>query len=238
MKKSALTSLILALMLNYVIASEPTLFLKLEPSFRSIREGQSATLKLKISGSDVRAIIAEMEGINPKSPEKEAVVYEVGFTRQKKEAFVYEFDFKPLRQGVFTFGPYSISVNGQKLVSNQIQINVAPPWDGNCGTYFLVDKTSIIHGEDVELVIETWTTSPDKSPLIFKPNETFSLQNTAYVCHSSFHKNEHSEVRYSKISCLITPKESGEFRITKDLFKEFPDDIQPPDFTIMVKEKE
>lgn len=41
---------------------------------------------------------------------------------------------------------------------------------------------------------------------------------------------------YSRSRWLITPKKPGEFRITKDLFTNFPENVDPPDIVVTVKE--
>jgi hypothetical protein len=42
---------------------------------------------------------------------------------------------------------------------------------------------------------------------------------------------------YSKTSWFITPKKAGAFRVTKEFFRDFPEDIAAPDLTVLVKEK-
>jgi hypothetical protein len=38
------------------------------------------------------------------------------------------------------------------------------------------------------------------------------------------------------MSWLIAPKKAGEFKIDRSLFREFPQDVTPPDITITVQE--
>jgi hypothetical protein len=221
MKKAIIVALMMTIALLHVSAAESNLRLELESSVRSLRLGQSTKLKLKIIGSGVYEITETTEGINADNI--------------KAGAFVYEFEFKPQKKGSFTFGPYSFSVNGRRLDSNQISINVLSQWDGAYGTFFRVDTNSIVLGEDVELVVETWAKKYDHKSIRLDRKDSFSA---ATGGSSSYQSRSGTEggVTYMKRSWLLSPKKSGEFKISKELFRELPDDIKPPEFSIKVEE--
>ena len=202
-------------------ALESSLRLELKSQVRTLRLGQSQRLKLQISGSEVSEITEASEGLD--------------FDSLRPGAFVYNLNFNPQRKGSFTFGPYSIEVNGQKLESNQVKINVLPQWDGICGTFFRIDTNSIVLGDSVELTMETWTKDAKYISILPKRNESFSVKLGSGGGSTS--TSGYDNVRYSNRSYFITPKKTGEFKITKELFREFPEDINAPDLTVMVKEK-
>ena len=183
MKKTIITLLMLTIALLHADASESDLRLELESSIRTVRLGQSTKLKLKIIGSGVYEITEGTEGIEADN--------------MKAGAFVYELEFKPQRNGSFKFGPYSLSVNGQKLTSNQIEINVLPQWDGNYGTFFRVDRDSIVLGEDVELVVETWSKAYDRKSIFLDRSESF-VTTSGGSSTSSFRSGKEGSVTYMK----------------------------------------
>jgi hypothetical protein len=128
-------------------ADEDAFRLELETPVRTLRLGQKAQLKLTIIGSGVYSITEGTEGINADN--------------MKAGSFVYQFEFKPQRTGQFAFGPYTLAVNGQKLTSNRVSVEVLPQWDGKLGTYFRVNTNAIALGEDVELTAESWANKND-----------------------------------------------------------------------------
>ena len=219
--KRLLMALLAILIISHAWAAESSMRLELESSVRTLRLGQSTKLKLKLIGSGVYEITEQTEGINADN--------------MKAGSFVYEFEFNPQRKGGFTFGPYSLTVNGQKLMSNQIEINVLPQWDGTYGTFFRIDKGSIVLGEDIELVVETWAKEYDRKSIFLDRKESFSSTTGGSSRYSS-RSGKDGEVTYIKRSWFISPKKTGEFEISKELFREFPDDIELPEFTIQVKE--
>lgn len=221
MRRLFLTLLAITITLACAQAEESNLCLELESPTTSLRLGESQKLKLKVSGSDIYDIIKMSEGIDT--------------SNIRTAAFVYEFEFKPQREGSFTFGPYTIEMNGKKLTSNKVGINVCPPWDGSFGTFFRVNKDSISLGESVELIMETWSKNHARISVILDRNESFS--STMGPMNSSAKMSNGSMTTYLTRSWVITPKESGEFKIAKELFREFSEGIQPPNFTIKVEEK-
>jgi len=209
-------------------AEEANLRLELESPVRTLRVNEITKPKLKIIGSDVREITEKTEGISAYNPE-------LG-------AFVYKFTFHPQKEGEYTLGPYSITVNGRKLTSNQILITVLPQWNGKFGTFFRVDKDSIVLGEDIELHVETWVKEGQEPIPSFtlSREESFSWTPGDSGVHGGrlgdwgepgFRETFH----YTRRSWFITPKKAGAFRISKELFKGFPENITPPDIKVMVK---
>lgn len=211
-------------------AEEAVLRLRLESPVRTLRVNEITRPKLMLIGSEVHEIIEQTDGISTYNPET--------------SAFVYEFTFHPQKEGEYMLGPYSITVNGRELTSKQILITVLPKWNGEFGTFFRVDRDSIVLGEDIELHVETWVKAADsESTPSLTPSRVESFSWTAG--DSGVHGgklgergepgfNENST--YTRRSWFITPKKAGAFRISKELFKAFPEDIPPPDITIMVKE--
>ena len=198
--------------------------LELESLVRTLRLGQSTQLKLKISGSDVCGITEATEGVVPE--------------HLKKGPFSYQFNFKPQREGSFKLGPYCISMNGQKLTSNQIEINVLPQWEGVYGTIFRTNKKAIKLGEPFELVVERWSFADDRIiPNSLKKDDALFSSKSCGTSISTLY-DEGERFYYRKRSWLVTPRTTGEFSITKELFSQFPANTPPPDLKIMVNEKQ
>jgi hypothetical protein len=195
--------------------------LELESDARTLRVGQDATLKMRIAGAGVGRLVEGSEGVVPDV--------------SNGAAFVYEFKVKPRREGPFVFGPYQISFNGQALTSNTVSIQVLPPWNGVYGTFFRVDSNSITLGQSVELVMETWSEKLDPNSYGLRGSEeTFLTGPGSYL--SSMTVNGSISACWRQSRWLITPKKAGEFRITKDLFRNFPANVTPPDIAITVRE--
>ena len=220
--KSIILSLFIA---TFVLASSgdgdsSQLRLELTSPDGELRLGQSTSLELKIIGGAIHDIIRDSEGIDPQ-------ITGLG-------AFVYRFRIEPQREGSFDFGPYSLSVNGRHLVSNEVSIRVLPPWDGVTGTFFRVDKDVIVQGEDFRLTAETWSEDYKRLSLGLVRDDSFSGKSG----RSSFQRvsGQAGTVTYEKRTWLITPKNPGEFPVSEDLFKEFPEDLKPPDFIVTVEE--
>ncbi len=198
---------------------DPDLRLELESNVRTLRLGQEATLRLRILGPGIRHLTEKSEGISPKNPA-------VG-------AFVHELGFKPPREGRFTFGPYRLSFNGQELTSNRVSLFVLPAWDARYGTFYRTDSNSITLGESIEFVVETWSKTYEPKHWSMKRDEAFtSIQGETIM---SRFVSDKSTWAYTRSAWLITPKEAGEFRITRDLFQDFPEGVEPPDITVIVK---
>ena len=210
-------------MLMPVWAETPSFHMELNSPVKTLRIGQSARLNLNISGRGVYEITSATEGINTNSA--------------TQSSFTHNFSFKPQTTGNHTLGPYTVSLNGQKLTSNQIEIYVLPEYNGDNGTFFRVDRNSITLGEPVELVMETWANERTPFKHIFiKQSQSFSSQSGGTLSTIKSSSNKITS-HYWKISWLIYPTESGDFQITKDLFQELPEDIEAPNFTIKVEEK-
>jgi len=219
MKRNSLTLLVALIALTGAQAEEPSLQLVLESRVSSLRYGTSSSLTLKLSGAPVEDMIKPQEGIEPSVGPK---------------AFVYRFNFKPQREGSFTFGPYFMEVNGKKLESNQVTINVLPEWNGTLGTFFRVNTNSIALGESVELTMETWQKDHDYISINPVHDESFSVSMGNIMSTSS--GSGEDRISYRSRTWLITPRTAGEFKINKELFREFPENIKAPSFSIQVAE--
>jgi hypothetical protein len=215
-------TLILLALATQIWAGDPDLKLELESSVRTSRVGLETTLRLRIVGPGIDRITERSEDLSPKSP--------------AGSAFVYELKFKPQREGHFTFGPYQVSFDGRELTSNFVSIFVLPPWDGTHGTFFRVDSNDIILGGSLELVMETWSATFAPKHCIFKRDETFTVTpGDSFMFSTASNKDTWVHVRSA---WFITPKKPGPFRITRDLFQSFPEEVVPPDITVMVREKD
>jgi hypothetical protein len=203
-----------------VWAGDPDLRLELESNVRTLRLGQEGTLRLRIAGPGIRRLMENSEGISPKN--------------SAGGAFVYELAFKPPREGDFTLGPYQLSFNDQKLTSNRVSLFVLPAWDGRYGTLFRTDSNSITLGESIEFVIETWTPTYEPKRCLLKRNEAFTSVPGETIMSSTV--SDKSTRAYVRSVWFITPKQAGEFRITGDLFQNFPEKVEPPNITVIVRE--
>lgn len=219
--KTQCLGIVLVLILSTLAWSgESDLKLELESSVRTLRLGQKTTLRLRIAGAGVRRLTEHSEGIDS--------------SNSKVSSFVYEFGFEPQREGPFTFGPYLLSFNTQPLTSNPLSIFVLPRWDGRYGTFFRIDSNSVTLGESIELVMETWSTQYEVRRCLLKREEAFTYT-IGESTTSAVTSGKDTQV-YSRLSWFITPKQPGEFKITRDLFESFPEGVTAPNLTVTVKE--
>ncbi|MBM4029023.1 MAG: hypothetical protein FJ280_27045 [Planctomycetes bacterium] len=214
--------LVLLVPVTLTWAGDSDLKLELESNVRTLRLGQESTLKLRIAGPGIGRLTEPSEDLGPKDP--------------AAGAFVYELKFKPQREGDFTFGPYQLSFNGRLLTLNLVSIFVLPAWDGTYGTFFRVDRDSITLGESIELVIEKWSTAYEPKRYLFTRDETFTFTTGEFLSHRT--SSDKGTLVHMRSSWLITPKQAGVFRITRDLFQSFPEGVVPPDITVTVREKD
>lgn len=203
-------------------ADHSGLTLKLIPSITTLRLGQETSVRLAIYGPGIDHIVAGTEGV----PDMYSIPPDA-------QGFVHAFTFEPKREGDFTLGPYTITFNGQKLTSNVIHLQVLPDWDGKFGPVYHVDKTKIALGEEFQLVLETWLkpTAP--------PQKNFSLRRDAGFTipmngggGGSFRIN--STYHYDRQVWTIIPDQAGVFKITGDIFQNFPAGEVPPDLSVEV----
>ena len=118
------------------------LTLKVSSGIKTARIGKRIDLTLKMTGSVITNIVDAPPGAEVEN--------------RGERAFCYNVSFAPKTEGACTFGPYSLSLNGQSVTSEAVTIHVLPKWNGETGTFFRIDRDKIILGEDIELVAETW----------------------------------------------------------------------------------
>ena len=192
--------------------------LELTSNSRMLRIGQTAIVQLKITGQPVADIIYDLDTSLKPEPE-----------------FTCSFPVKASVKGEMYIGPYSLSFNGEELVSNSLLIKVFPEWDGEYGTFFRVDCNEINLGQSIELVMETW--SKEKNNInIFANHMPESATVVSQGVNNQLTIINNEQNHYYKSSWLITPKSAGYFLITEDFFRDFPEGINPPEFIINVKE--
>ena len=197
---------------------EKSVNLELTSDSRTLRVGQRASIKLKISGQAVKEITKDVNNI----------------VTDKNPAFIYQFSFQPSRTGDYKFGPYSLSFDGVNLESNSLKIKALPEWNGDYGTFFRIDCNEINFGESFELVMEIWSKEPLKSEVfeLFKPLE--AIINAGVIRSQVLTKNGEKSYYFMK-SWYITPRGRGEFIITKSFFRQFPDNTKLPLLKVLVK---
>ena len=201
-------------------SEEDGLSLELTSNMRSPRVGQRVTIELKIVGQAIANIIKDMNDIEP--------IY------QKEPEFVHQFSFQPQKDSDFFLGPYSLSFNGVYLQSNSLLIKVLPEWDGGLGTFFRVDCNEVYLGESFELVMETWSGEHTNINISVLPNPELALIEFG-VSGSQTSIKDGEKSYYIHRRWIITPKSRGEFLITKDFFRDFPEDIEQPLLKVQVK---
>lgn len=204
----------------FATAEGEKLTLHLESKAKSIRLGESTQLKLRLAGTDIDTItsgFAKREGaLNTKSE------------------FVHSSTFRPEKQGAHTFGPFSMSINGTKVNSNTVTIQVLPEWNGEFGTFFRVHASEIELGDEIELVVETWSEGQSSPSLSLKWDKAYSqrIGGTAFRTNSDNGKM----TRMASKRYFITPKEAGTFTISEELFQKVPDGIAVPRINVTVSE--
>lgn len=214
-------SIITLVLLSSISAcfADQNLHLEIYSPVKTVRLGDSLKMKLKIIGSEVHEIVEDQEGVVPLKFNMDG-------------ALVHEFEFEPQREGLFELGPVNISINGQELVSNIITINVLPQWDGEFGTFFRVDTNSINFGEQVEFVVETWTTNREDRYTYYL--DTSNSNHKENGKRGGTYVNDGNRVYYSMNSWLITPDKTGTFIISESLFKNIESERIYPNISISV----
>lgn len=193
--------------------------LELESERRSVRVGDSVGISLRIVGPGLRKMLRNADGL-PLD----------GF---QDDAFVYHFRVRPAREGVFAVGPYSLLFNGQSLQSNGASLTVLPEWEGRCGTFFRVDRSTISLGESFELVAETWSKDAALPPLSLKSDGRFNTDRSF-----TMNAQQVEERRWTTYACWsweITPTEAGDFLIDGSLFRDLPETVEPPKLVVHVQ---
>ena len=217
--------IIASLFLTFSSLRASDLRLVLESNARTLRIGRDATIKLKIIGSDIANITAHTVGLKQ-------------YPSELEPTFTQELFFKPKKLGKIKIGPYSLSFNQKVLTSNTLEIEVLPKLKETNGTLFRVNKKEITLGEQIELVFETWGNSSkgwESKEFHLKDNELFEYE--PGLGWTSFSSTDDTTTVYERIAWLITPKKSGTFKITKELFDSFPEDVDFHDIILKVKEK-
>jgi hypothetical protein len=202
---------------TFGVPLEPPFDLKLESMSKSVRVGEPVRLRLKITGEGVHAITQNTPGI----------------LRQKTPSFNYPFEVSTEKEGVLVFGPYKMSVNGHILLSNRVVVRVLPKEQiKKLGTFFRVDKTSVPVGGEIEFTVETWSASFQRNPIRFIRSTAFSARPGATSLNSE--SGPHGMMVHKTQTWIITPKKAGDLRISRDLFEQFPENLDPPNILIQV----
>jgi hypothetical protein len=199
-------------------AADTNLSLKLEGPTDILRVKQEAKLKLKIVGKGIGTMVKGAEGADQDEISVRTFTGEVVFT--------------PKQEGAQTLGPYTVTVNGQKLVSNSLAIRVLPAWDGKFGTMFVVDKPKAVVGEELQLIIETRSDHQVTALFAFRGGADFVMGSTSSSSSTSISGGE--SVYCVKQIYTITPSRAGDLKINKDSFSKFPDGVAPPNITVEV----
>ena len=206
---------------------DTNLVLTLESHQKTVRVGETINLVLALTGNDLTNIFQNAH----EAPELGCYA---------ASGFRYDCSCTAKKEGDLVFGPYALSFNGQRLTSNTQMVHVLPKakvTQERSGTTFRVDKESISLGDDVELVMESWSHS--RPPLPSPPNAKLKLSpNDFNIADSSYGRTlEFSEGAVSfcdRQSWRLRPKKPGIFKIDRDIFDELPAGVMPPDFTIKV----
>ena len=201
-------------------AEDEKLVLTLESKAKSIRLGESTELELKLTGTEIskvtRGMVKQTDALN------------------KASEFVHNSTFRPDKEGAHTFGPFSMSINGAKVSSNTITVHVLPKWNGEFGTFFRVHAEEIKLGEEIELVVETWSDGKATPSLSLKWDKAYSQR----IGSTTFRTNSDNGkmTRMASKRYFITPKKAGTFTINKDIFSKVPDGITVPEINVAVTE--
>ena len=197
---------------------EPPYRLDLESLSQRVREGESIRLRLAVAGRGVLSVVQATPGI---------------MHEKEEPRFVYDFEVLAVAPGIQTFGPYTLSINGHLLSSNRVVVNVLPKNQiEKLGTFFRVNKTNITLGDEILFTVETWDTSFRRNPIHFIKNDAFDVHPGDTSLES--HPGPHGMVVHKKQVWVLIPHKAGDFRISRDLFDQFPDGIDPPNILIQV----
>ncbi len=224
-----LFALVVALSPSCASRRQDDIRLEITSNARTLRIMDSTNVQMRIVGPAVRKMIRDCKEIVSIDSFDESGDF------FKEPDFLFEFSFEPEKLGANTIGPYTLSFNGHELTSNEISIQVLPRWEGKLGTFFRVDRDTITLGEDVEFVMETW--SRERYDYNYTPKYEGGF-------HCYFESSSHREaledsdgsIHYARELWHIIPENAGQFRITKDTFARFPDNVDPPNLTVMVKQ--
>lgn len=212
-------------------AEKPSLRLEISPSQQTLRLGQQMQVQLKITGQDLNRVVEGAGGPT--------------LTLGQTPGFTCNATFEPDTEGVLALGPYSLTFNGIALQSNVLTIQVLPEIGDVVGTFFRVDRTEITQGESFELVVETRTKTegslaqqtPPMMPKVQMKrdrNHSYNLSVGPMKMTVSTQGKTRARVSLTTLVYGVSPKESGPFYIRKDMFKNFPEDCNDPNITVIV----
>ena len=199
---------------------------------KTVRLGESLRLTLKLTGDAASKIVSSTEGAT------------LNFS--DGDGFHSNYTFSPKQEGDCTFGPYTLDFNGHRYTSKPLVVRVLPKWNGEFGSFFRVDRNKIELGEEIELVQEMWTQKgfgPQTSRVrTRKATNDYECSSPSSQSRCSFsikvqdgHPTTNSTYSVRQ-AWRIKPMKTGIFKITKDLFEAWPDDVTPPDFAVTVEQ--
>ncbi len=192
---------------------------------RTVRLGDKVDVRLKVIGDAVDSVVGGTDGAKLHS--------------RDGEGFHARYTFVPQQEGECSFGPYTLSFNGQTLTSQTVKIHVLPKWTGEDGSYFRIDRPRIVLGESIELVQETWrrkrrNDSTSRLRIMRATNDYDCSLGRSFHSMTISHVNVTTTNCYDRQTWFLKPRKPGVFRITRQIFESWPEDIIPPDFSVTV----
>jgi len=138
-------------------ADAEDLDVRVVPTFRTVRVGDTLSIEIVISGVKVRSHSKDAgPGDRPK--------------------FRHRFSFRPQSVGTVKLGPYEVELDGRRMVSDEVQVKVLPEWTGGEGFDFRLSKDTAKVGERVELVVWQWFMSGRAARVSIRGDESFSVE--------------------------------------------------------------
>ncbi len=154
-------------------------------------------------------------------------------------AFIMDDYFTAQEEGFTEIGPFEMEVDGEAVTSNAVEMQVFPAWrPDETGFRFELSDETVKVGQPFGLTVRQRTFGDNgtvnlnvadgywhnKGPLTIDGNRSSSS--------SSFDNNRRA--RNSSHTFTLTAREAGELRITREMFRDLPEDLELPELIVDV----
>lgn len=194
--------------------------LMLESPFLTYRLGARGSLNLKLVGEEARIVSGKLDGVEAAS---------------LKSPFQKSLDFVPRREGMHAVGPFEMEVNGRKLRSNALEIQVLPPWNKGYGQEFRLNRRALELGETAELAMEEMAPSYRESKLFGVQLEPKWAVATLAGTVTETLPQGGKENFHVMVAYRIRPTAAGVFRLGREDFRALPANVALPELRIEVR---
>ncbi|WFB36311.1 hypothetical protein P3T73_00850 [Kiritimatiellota bacterium B12222] len=150
--------------------------------------------------------------------------------------FTKQIWYAPKKEGEEKVGPFKITLDENVILSNSLQYEIEPKWNGEYKVEYRMDKSEIKAGDAFKLTFESWSEEDQKFSMQPKVSSEYTYKHITNRRESGQTADKVS-YHYRKLIWEMTPKHAGTFIIGQDDFENVPTGMIIPDFTITVLPK-